>query len=235
MASRKRVRVVAGVLSLAVVAAAAAGCSTKSTSTTNNAGGQPIQGGVVNIADIAGGQPTAIWPFLSAADNNAQNGSFMSEFYRGMYFLDDQDQVGIDYNISPANAPTWSNGDKTVTVDFKGWKWSNGETVDAADALFYLNIFKANKTQAAAYTPPVASIGADYIPDNIVSATADGNVLTLNLDKSYNAAWFTQNELTDLTPMPQAWDLTAAGTPGHCFTDTYGSAAALKDCVADYT
>ena len=41
--------------------------------------------------------------------------------------------MSINYPLSPANAPVYSNGGKTVIVNMKGWKWSNGESVDAND------------------------------------------------------------------------------------------------------
>ena len=39
--------------------------------------------------------------------------------------------VIINYPLSPANAPVYTNGGKTVVINMKGWKWSDGETVDA--------------------------------------------------------------------------------------------------------
>ena len=39
--------------------------------------------------------------------------------------------MAINYGLSPANAPTYSNGGKTVVVNMKGWKWSDGATVNA--------------------------------------------------------------------------------------------------------
>ena len=38
----------------------------------------------------------------------------------------------MNYPLSLADAPVYSDGGKTVTITMKGWKWSNGETVDAA-------------------------------------------------------------------------------------------------------
>ena len=66
------------------------------------------------------------------------------------------------------------------------------------------------------YTPSL-------LPDNIVSATARGNTLTLQLNKAYSSIWFTYNQLAELTPMPRAWDVTSlAGAPGSggCTTDS---------------
>jgi peptide/nickel transport system substrate-binding protein len=50
--------------------------------------------------------------------------------------------------------------------------------------------------------------------------------LTMTMDKSFNPTWFLYNELSQITPMPTAWDRTAAG-PSHCTTT-------VKDCAAVY-
>ena len=39
----------------------------------------------------------------------------------------------MDYNYSVGQAPVWSNGDKTVSISVNNWKWSDGESVTAAD------------------------------------------------------------------------------------------------------
>jgi peptide/nickel transport system substrate-binding protein len=96
----------------------------------------------------------------------------------------------------------YSNGGKTVTVTMKGWKWSNGKPVDAKSVLFFLNMTFAEKANWNAYAPGL-------LPDNVVSATASGNTLTLQLDKSYSSLWYTYNQLAELTPMPESWDVTS--------------------------
>jgi peptide/nickel transport system substrate-binding protein len=50
--------------------------------------------------------------------------------------------------------------------------------------------------------------------------------LTMTMDKSYSHFWFLYNELSQITPMPEAWDRTASG-PSHCSTD-------VADCTAVY-
>jgi peptide/nickel transport system substrate-binding protein len=51
--------------------------------------------------------------------------------------------------------------------------------------------------------------------------------LTMTMDKSYNHNWFVYNELSQITPMPEAWDRTASG-PSHCST-------VPADCAAVYS
>ena len=46
------------------------------------------------------------------------------------------------------------------------------------------------------------------------------------MDKAYTPTWFLYNQLSQITPMPAAWDRTASG-PSHCDTT-------VSDCAAVY-
>jgi peptide/nickel transport system substrate-binding protein len=45
-------------------------------------------------------------------------------------------------------------------------------------------------------------------------------------NKAYNTTWFTDNELSQITPMPKAWDVTASGA-SDC-------TATVSDCATVY-
>jgi hypothetical protein len=42
------------------------------------------------------------------------------------------------------------------------------------------------------------------------------STVVLKLDAAYSQQWFTYNQLGQITPMPMAWNVTAAGTKGTC-------------------
>lgn len=46
------------------------------------------------------------------------------------------------HTLSPASAPAYSDGGKTVMVTMKGWKWPDGEIVDATEVAFWINTEK---------------------------------------------------------------------------------------------
>src|SRR5215472_15627666 len=46
-------------------------------------------------------------------------------------------------SMSLANDPKWTNNDKTVTITFKPWKWSDGRPVTSKDAEFFIDMTKA--------------------------------------------------------------------------------------------
>ena len=65
-------------------------------------------------------------------------------------------------------------------ITMKGWKWSDGETVNGQDVVFWLNMMKAEKANFYGYAPGL-------LPDNLVSATASGNTVTLQLNQAYSS------------------------------------------------
>jgi peptide/nickel transport system substrate-binding protein len=222
----------AAMAGVAVAALVAAGCSSSSSSPSTSSSGTPVKGGTVTWALPAGVTSNYIWPFAAITQSSVYNSNqFQWLMYRPLYMFGNNtdSNVGINYPLSPASQPVYSNGDKTVTITMKGWKWSNGEPVDADSTLFYIHLAMAEKANWLAYAPGL-------LPDNITSATASGNTLTINLDKAYSSTWYTYNQLAELTPFPAAWDVTSASAApgsGGCVTDS--AADGWAKCKAVYT
>jgi peptide/nickel transport system substrate-binding protein len=218
--SKLRLAAVAVLAAVSMVAAACSSSSSPSGSSTSS--GKAITGGTASVSLPAGVTYSWIYPFYSITNASVYNDNqFQWLMYRPLYFFGNNtaNDVGINYPLSPANPPVYSNGGKTVTVTMKGWKWSNGEPVDADSVLFFLHMAMGNKANWYAYAPGL-------LPDNVTSATASGNTLTLNLNKAYSSIWFTYNQLAELNPMPEAWDVTSLGAKP-------GSGGCLADSAAD--
>jgi peptide/nickel transport system substrate-binding protein len=226
-----------GIIGVAVVAALAlaiAGCGAgvgsagKSTDAASNS--TAVKGGVATYP-MLGAFPNWIWPFAPIADYDIYNVQhFQWLMYRPLYmFGDNGDSTLVNYALSPATAPVYTDGGKTVVINLKGWKWSDGETVDAQDVIFWLNMMKAEKANYAGYSPGL-------LPDNLVSYRATGpDQVTLQLNQDYSSEWFTYNQLAEITPMPQAWDvtsLTAAPGSGGCAVSVARCAAVYKFLTA---
>jgi len=210
----------AGVAVVVATALLAVGCSSSSTPASSS--GTPVKGGTVTWALPPSTTNNWIFPFYAITNASVYNGEqFQWLMYRPLYMFGNNTNtnVGINYPLSPANAPVYSNGGKTVTITMKGWAWSNGEHVDANSVKFFLNMTMAEKANWYAYAPSL-------LPDNVTSATASGNTLTLQLNKAYSSTWYTYNQLAELTPMPEAWDVTSTGA-------TAGSGGCLTDSAAD--
>jgi peptide/nickel transport system substrate-binding protein len=203
---------------VAAVAVVAAACSSSSGIPASSSGGTPVTG-TVSVALPSGLVGGWIFPFYAITNASIYNTvMFQWLMYRPLYFFGNNtnNNVGINYPLSPAYAPVYSDGGKTVTITMKGWKWSNGETVDANSVLFFLHMAMAEKANWWAYAPGM-------LPDNVVSATVSGNTLTLQLSKAYSSIWYTYNQLGELTPMPQSWDVTSLSAKpgsGGCATDS---------------
>jgi len=219
----------AGVAATAALALAAAGCGGSSSNTPT--GGAKLKGGTASVAFITGTQPNWIFPFMSLTYFSVYNGqTFQQMMYRPLYtFGGNSTSPAVNYPLSLASAPVFSNGGKTITINMKGWKWSNGETVNAKDVVFWLNMMNAEFSNWAAASP-------GGIPQNMSSYQATGpNQVTINLKSNYSSYWYLYNELSQVTPMPMAWDISkAGGAPGSGGCTTDSAADKWAKCVAVY-
>ena len=215
-----------------VVAMVAAACSSSS-APPGSGGGTPVKGGTVSVALPAGVTYNWIFPFYAITNASVYNSQqFQWLMFRPLYMFGNNTNTSVlvNYPLSPANQPTYSNGGKTVTITMKGWKWSNGESVDAKSVMFYLNMVEAEKANWYAYSKGL-------LPDNITSYKATSpNTLVINLNRPYSSLWFTYNQLAELTPMPLAWDVTKlGGKPGSGGCTTDSASDNWAKCKAVYT
>ncbi len=182
------------------------GSSSGSSSLTFTPSGSKIAGGTVTWAEGPGSQPNYIFPFYDAQYCSVANASqFQPLMYRPFFWYGNNYQAAVDYNYSIANAPSFSSDGKTVTITMKSnYKWSDGESVDARDVVFWMNMMKAEKANWCAYVP-------GYFPDDVVSYTATGPyTVQFVMNKAYNPTWLIYNEFSQITPMPLAWDTTTS-------------------------
>jgi peptide/nickel transport system substrate-binding protein len=234
--------VAAGVLALA-----ACGGSSGSSGGNSTPSGNAQTGGTAYLAEGTQAAPNYIFPFTSLQFFSTTNfQGFMNLMYRPLYWFGKGATPDINYSLSLANPPQYSNGGRTITVTMKPYNWSNGEKVTAQDVIFWMNMLKVEKLNWAGYA-------AGTIPDDLASVTASGNTITFKLNTSANSNWYTYNELSQITPMPMAWDVTKAGEkPQLCGTASYQSvtvttkttskgatvtpvSASAKSCAAVYS
>jgi peptide/nickel transport system substrate-binding protein len=204
-----------------VIALAACSSSSNSSSGSSAASGTPVVGGTATFAEQPSDTPNYIFPFTSSAYISVSNlNLFQYLLYRPLYYFGSGAQPTVNTLKSLANVPVWSNGGKTVTITLKHFMWSNGTPVTAQNIEFWLNMEQAvGDVDYGAYTGfPNAQV------TSMKAASSTQLVLTLN--KAYNQQWFLYNELSQVTPMPTAWDRTASG-PSSCTTT-------VSDCAAVY-
>ena len=240
---RPRTLVVCVAAAATVAAMGLAACSTgKSGGSINSssgafgtvptASGTPTAG-TITWAEPPGSAPTWIFPITPGADFTVYStDDFSYESWRPLYWTQSGTSPKIDQALSLAYLPTYSNGDKTVTVRMKtNYKWNDGQPVTASDSLFFLDELKAAVKESGAnwgqYSPGVG------IPDQVVSASApNATTLVLNLNKPVNPTWFTENNLAQIQPMPvYAWAKSSASGPVLDFTNP-ANAKAIYDFLA---
>jgi peptide/nickel transport system substrate-binding protein len=212
--SRLRSKILAAGAAAAACAMVATGCSGSGPSSS---GSTPARGGTAVFAEPPATPPTYIFPYMSSSVISDVNlFDFQYLMYRPLYWFGQGAQPTLNTSLSLADTPTFSSN--KVTIKLKHYMWSNGSQVTAQTVMFWLNMEKEEPADYGAYT----NFPADVSNITVVSPTE----LTMTMDKAYSPTWFLYNQLSQITPMPAAWDRTASG-PSHCETTP-------SDCAAVY-
>jgi len=232
-----------GVVALAVASVTAIGaCSSSSshstpTVTTPGSITQPGAVGSIPAAGTPSGTassftyalppdavPNWILPLIPSAFNSVFNAyNFTWQMWPPIYYAPDGSDPTVYPSLSVANAPVWSNGDKTMTITVKPWKWSNGQTVTSKDLLFTFDelkaAVKASVANWAAYVP-------GFFPDTIVSmSTPNSSTIVVNMTKPVNPTWMEEDILGDVQVLPSAvWAKDSANGPILDFTNPANAA-----------
>ncbi|MGA8680768.1 MAG: ABC transporter substrate-binding protein [Acidimicrobiales bacterium] len=208
------VLVVFGALGLVACSSSRPG-SAGGTSGSTTAPGVPIDGGTAYFAEQPETPPDYIFPLISSnLFTVANTADLQTLLYEPLYWFGDKGSTAIDYPLSIGNAPVYSDHNTVVTITLKHYLWSDGETVSARDVLFWIHLLKANADDWASYVP-------GGFPDNVTWARAlNATTVQLHLNASYNPLWYTYNELSQITPLPLAWDRTSLAAPAPSTGDT---------------
>ena len=204
----------AGAAALALVAA---GCSS-SGSNNSSSGTTPVKGGTAVWAEPPSSVPTYIFPYLDSSNiSNLNLFDLQYLMYRPLYWFGENGQPQPNNSLSLANPPVVSG--RNVTITLKHYMWSDGTQVTAQDVMFWLNMEKALPADYGAYT----GFPANMSSIKVVSPTE----IQMTMSKSYSPSWLQYNDLSQIVPMPAAWDRTASG-PSNCDTT-------VSDCAAVYS
>ncbi|MGH7642227.1 MAG: ABC transporter substrate-binding protein [Candidatus Dormibacteria bacterium] len=226
---RRRVSIAALLAGLAVVLVACGGASasfaSKSAFKPPPSGGTPLPGGVASYSLPIGEDFSWMFPIENQANYEDWDSNVEDGMWRPLYFAGSGGQTGINYPLSLATAPVYSNGDKTVTVTLnQGYTWTDGTPVTTTDIRFFFELLTAGKNQDGAYIP-------GEMPDDISSVIYNSPYqFTLDLTQAYNPDWFTNNQLPWIYPLPQqAWDKTCANCAvGQAASTAAGAKAVFK-------
>jgi len=207
------------------VTAAACGSSGSGNGASGSSGGTPVSGGTATFALLPSQTPNYIFPFSSSAYFSVVNSEdFQYLMYRPLYWFGNGASPTLNTSLSLADPPVYKGNDITITL--KDWKWSNGEKVTAQDVVFWIHMMEAEAASNwGAYVP-------GGFPSNVSNVTAASpTTVTMTMNKQYNPTWFTYNELSQITPMPMAWDVTALNAK----PESGGCTASAAACGKVYT
>jgi peptide/nickel transport system substrate-binding protein len=174
---------------------------------------------------LPGGTASYPFPFFTintfGNDSTFNTNDFQYQLYRPLYWFG----LGVTPYLNPAVSlaalPHYKGHQVTITLK-QNYKWSDGEPVEASNVVFFINMMIAAGKNFAFYAP-------NGLPADVTNVKAASKyVVTMDITTpKFSEAWFTNNMLSEITPMPTAWDRTAKG-PSHCST-------VVADCNAVYS
>jgi peptide/nickel transport system substrate-binding protein len=195
-----------------------------------------LSGGTVTFGMAAGDTPTYILPIIPGADASVYTGGLFQEMmYRPLWWTPDGNTLAVDYGDSIGEKPVFSDGDKTITINLNhDYTWSDGEPVDADDVVFFTKLLEGavtlNPSNYDNFTPGL-------FPSNVASVTAPSRYqVKITLTTAYNPSYTLYDQLSAITPLSAAWDVTKFGNApdsGGCLTDS--AADHWAKCEAVYT
>jgi peptide/nickel transport system substrate-binding protein len=101
----------AGALSLGLIAPTTSGASSAVSTDANT----------ITFAEGPGAAPNYIFPYLGCQFFSvATLSQFQEMTYRPVYWFGTPGSSAVDYSLSPAKAPVFSNGNKTITNQYEG-------------------------------------------------------------------------------------------------------------------
>lgn len=166
-------------------------------------GGTPVKGGTATMALPPASTPNWIFPIGAPGYLASYNSAIQDLLFLRLYMPEQKgDALTLDSSRSLAEMPRYSDRNTTVSITLKkGYRWSDGTPVTTRDVKFWFDLIKHNKQDWAGYSPKL-------MPDDVRKfERVDDRTFRLRLDRAYNPAWFTANELQDFVALPaHAWN-----------------------------
>ena len=201
-----------------------AACSSGSGSGHSSGGstaGKPTQGGTVTVA-WPEAQPNFIFPFPPATNTDGYNANLSEYLWPYLSYAGDGARSAVDPAKSLYSSLKFSNGNKTVSMVLKSWKWSDGASITSRDFTFTYNLLKANYKNWINYIPGT-------FPTDVSSVSASGqHSVVINLTAPTSPAFFADDVLNNVPLIPQhAWDKNSASGPVGNYDQTPSGAQAV--------
>ncbi|HXW45508.1 MAG TPA: ABC transporter substrate-binding protein [Streptosporangiaceae bacterium] len=220
MRTRQRLAVAVAALTLSAALAACGGGGSK-ISNANTVHGTPIHGGTVTIAEV-GVSPNLIFPLLPSTNSNGYNVNLTEGLWPYLVYIGDGAKSAVNPQESLYSSLTWSHNDSVVTIVLKQWKWSDGVPITARDFTFVYNLLKANYNNWLGYIPGLFPVDVKQV------LTPNSHTVVLDLTRSYNPTFYTDDVLSTIPLLPQhVWDRTSQTGPVGNYDETTAGAVAV--------
>ena len=212
--SRPRRRLAVAFVALASVVLAACSSSGSPSGTTVAKSTQAkdlvaLKGGTAYFAEQPETPPDYIFPLVSGAYFTGANTSDLQTLlYEPLYWFGDKANTSIDYPLSVGNAPVYSDGDRVVTITLKHYLWSDGETVERARCHLLDQLVEGEPRRLG-----FVCTGRLSRQRGLGDGPRTRRRCGFKLNAAYNPIWYTYNELSQITPLPIAWDRTSLTGP----------------------
>ncbi|HEX5193443.1 MAG TPA: ABC transporter substrate-binding protein [Solirubrobacteraceae bacterium] len=192
--------------------------------------GTPTKGGTISFGQLAGQTPSYIFPIVPGSDATSYTFNLIQNLFAPLYSSPTGASPTIDDALSLAHRPELSDHGRTVTIKLKrGYRWSDGAPVDAADVAFEIDLLKAaiqeSPSNWSQYTP-------GQFPTTVTRvATPSKYTLVISLKRAYNPSYLVNQALV-LYPLPStAWNIARPGGP-HLDSTNPANAKRIYDFLA---
>jgi peptide/nickel transport system substrate-binding protein len=221
MRKTNRLAVAAAGVSLSVVVAACGGGGGK-IGTGSVVHGTPIHGGTVVEAEVPGASPNLIFPLDPSTNSNGYNVNLTEGLWPFLVYIGDGPSSGVNPQESLFSSLTYSDNDSVVTIVLKPWKWSDGVPITSRDFTFMYNLLKYNYNNWLVYVPGLFPTDVKQV------LTPNSHTVVLDLTRSYNPTFYTDDVLSTIMLLPQhVWDRTSQNGPVGNYDETAKGSVAV--------
>jgi peptide/nickel transport system substrate-binding protein len=220
MRKTPRLAAAAAILALATLVAACSGASTSKIGAGSTVSGKPLPGGTVTVAEVAA-SPNFIFPYAPSTNSDGYNVNLTLGLWPSLVYAGDAGKSIVNPQESQYSSLTYSHNNSVITIVLKPWKWSDGVPITSRDFTFAYNLLKVNYANWIGYTQGL-------FPTDVTKVlTPNEHTVVLDLNRSYNPAFYTDDVLSEITLIPQhAWDKTSVtGKVGNYDETTAGAKA----------
>ena len=221
MRKTRRLAAAAAMLALATVLAACAATSSKIGSGPTKVAGKPLNGGTVTVAEV-GESPNFIFPYPPSTNSNGYNVNLTMGLWPYLVYAGDGGQSIVNPRESLYQSLTYSHNNSVITMVLKPWKWSDGVPITSRDFTFVYNLLKWNYQNWIGYTQGLFPVDVKKV------ITPNAHTVVLDLTRSYNPTFYTDDVLSLIALMPQhAWDKTSLSGKVGNYDETKAGAKAV--------